>query len=108
MTGAIDDRAAPRVRDLSFGTLFRIVFWAGLLAWSLAVVLVILLAFIAPGSVSINEAAAQSTQEALGAAPIFAAFGVVLSSLFAALGAGLLKLFGIILPLGRARLSDAR
>ena len=98
----MDNPAPVKVNELKFGTIFKIVFWSGLLIWIGIFFLTIIVAFVAPDSISINDQEAQTTAQALGAAPIFLIVGAVFSLLGAALGSVLLKLFGSMLPLGKA------
>ena len=92
------------VRQLKFATLFKILFWAGIVLWASVSLFVILLAFIDPSSVSMNGKPSTSTSDALLAAPLFMVIGSVLSVFMAALSAGLLRIFGRFLPMGQVEI----
>jgi hypothetical protein len=94
------------IRELSFGTLFKIVFWAGACVWILLAGIVVVLAFVAPGSIVVNGVRATSAGEAIGAAPIFLILGAIFTSIFAIVGVALLWLVGRFLPLGTINTRD--
>ncbi|MEJ0024198.1 MAG: hypothetical protein WDN76_12895 [Alphaproteobacteria bacterium] len=76
------------VRSLDFGTVFKIVFWAGACVWVLIALVIMVFAIIAPQSVTVNGAQSQSTAQALVAVPIALVLGAFVSAVFAAAGAG--------------------
>ena len=94
------------IKELSFGTLFKIVFGAGACVWVLLASIAVVLALVAPGSIIVNGVRATSTAEAIGAAPIFLIIGAVFTSIFAIVGGGLLWLVGRFLPLGTINTRD--
>lgn len=94
------------IRHLSFGTVFKIVFWAGACVWLAVAVLVALVAFLVPTAITINGVEATSPMEALPAVPIFLIAGLIATSIFATLGSGLLRMAGSRLPLGNVRKSE--
>ena len=97
---------ATPIKNLSFGTIFKIIFWAGVLFWGVVSILVLISAFVSPSSISVSGKQAMSTAEALMAVPMLLILGSAVAAMGAAVCGGLLKLFGGLLPLGSARLSD--
>ena len=94
------------VSHLGFGTLFKIVFWAGTCVWIAFALLIALIAFLVPSAITINGVKATSPMDALPAVPIFFVAGLIVTSIFAALGSGLLRVAGSRLPLGYVRQSE--
>lgn len=95
-----------KLTSLDFGTLFKIVFWAGVCVWFAIAVLAALTAFVLPSAINVNGTKSTSTAQALVAAPILLIMGTIMSALFAAIGAGLLRLFGRYLPLGQVKTTE--
>ena len=94
-----------RVNALSFGTIFKVIFWSGLCFWAAVFAISLLAALVAPAAVTVNGQQAQTTAQALGILPIVAVLGAVVSASGAAIGGGLLKIAARVLPLGDVRLS---
>ena len=94
------------VSHLGFGTLFKIVFWAGTCVWIAFALVIALIAFLLPSAITINGVKATSPMDALPAVPIFFVAGLIVTSIFAALGSGLLRIAGSRLPLGYVRQSE--
>lgn len=85
---------------LTFGSVFKLVFWANAAIWVLLALIALLLAFVSPEMINVNGKQAHTLVQALPAVPIILIAGGIFSALGAALGAVLLKVFGAVLPLG--------
>ena len=99
----MEDQTA--IKSLDFGTVFKIIFWSGACFWLLLSVLIAFVALVMPSAITINGARAASPWQAIAAAPIFLIVGTIMTSIFAVVGAGLLRLFGRYVPLGAIKLS---
>jgi hypothetical protein len=96
-----DDKVDIKLSDLNFGGLFKLFFATGVLIWILFAGFWALLAFSAPEAVKINNVPAENTLDAMKGVPLVLLLGTMFSVFGAALGAGLLRIFGKILPLGK-------
>ena len=88
----ITEKTSIPLKALSFGSLFKIVFLTGFCLWGVISLIVVIIALIAPSAVTINNQTAQSTGQALLAAPMFLIIGTIFSAIGAATGVGALKL----------------
>lgn|GEM_PF-3981482 len=95
-----------RVRDLTFGSLFKIMFSAALAFWVIAGLLLGALALAGFDTVSFNG----SQIHGIGGLVVGFVIAVVIGGLFSALGAAfgalVLKLLGAVLPIGTLRRAD--
>ncbi len=88
------------VKNITFGSLFKIIVWSQVCLWLLFALFWVALAFMAPEAITINQVPAENTMEALRGLIIVFGVGAVFTLLVGGLGAAGLKLFGGILPLG--------
>ena len=100
----MDEQVA--IKSLSFWTLFRIVFWAGVCVWGLVAAFAVVVAVLAPSAIVVNGVRATTTAEAIGAAPIFLIVGAISALIFAIIGVAVLRLVGRFLPLGAINVVD--
>lgn len=100
-SGAMEEPTA--VSRLDSGTLFKIVFWVGICLWFAFALLVAIIALLMPSAIAMNGVKAMTPMEALPAAPYVFVLDLIMTSVFAALGSGLLRLAGRRLPLGYVR-----
>ncbi len=88
------------VKNITFGSLFKIIVWSQICLWLLFIALVGAVAFMAPGVVVIYDGEAGNTMEAWRSLSTILGGGAAFTIVVGGLGAAGLKLFGGILPLG--------
>jgi len=87
--------------QLSFLGLFKIIFWATLLPWALIMLLWLPISILDPEKISIFGVKMGTTVEALKYFPMAMVIVLGQAAFTGLLGAGLLRSFGRVLPLGR-------
>lgn len=93
-------RPQHKISDLTYGTIFKIVFLAGLCMWALVAAFSLLIAFLSPESVTVNGVQATNFLQAVSIIPFIAILGGFFSLICAALSAFALKLLAKSVPLG--------
>lgn len=87
--------------QVSFFGLFKIVFWATLLPWAFVMLLWLPISIMAPEKIAVFGKPLGTTIEALKYFPMALVIVFLQATFTGLLGAGLLRVFGRILPLGR-------
>lgn len=94
------------IGQLTFGSIFKILFWSGMLFWGLISLFAVLMAFIAPDSITINGQQAANTMEALSGVPFVLLIGGLLSIFVAGVSGGLLRLVAPVVAFGNIEYQD--
>ena len=92
-----------RVQDLTFGSLFKVVFWASLVFWLFNGLILGLLALAGYDTVSFNESHIHGWGGLVIGLVIASIVGGIFAALFAVVSATVLKLLGPLLPTGTLR-----
>ncbi|MEO0850810.1 MAG: hypothetical protein AAFY04_05285, partial [Pseudomonadota bacterium] len=94
------------VRSLSFGTVFKILFWASMLFWTMGSILIFLLGVVAPSAVTLNGEALSARSDALIIPPVGIIIGLIISVVIAGFSAAAFSVFKPVLPLGKISVAN--